>query len=497
MSDEKIATLSEIETMPEFQDGRLSAFIGQKPKVYDLPMEDINRQFTVSSETLKTWIERPEDDWFTRQGKGVVAGGARTVQSVVDLWQKGQNYIYRHTFPSANEEQARRLVELGMRQSSNRAKYRASKEKYEGTDDSIAANISAAFGSALEYVGIGLLGSAVGGPGGALAAIGTVSGMQTTFETAEEYAQKYIEETGDYSLKDYDLSNDAIAAGYGAVSGFIESALGIESVLAGGFKKLGFKPVMKKLALGAIEEGSEEFLQESIGGIAGAITGYEDRTASQVLLDSLKAAAYGALVGGTLGGNMYMFHRARLAKRLSERYGLNDDVAKNLATTLIDDAASQTEKEASAVVALQDHFGTAFDSLVGKVESTLDAAGWDTTQVDPKTNQPLDKHEYATTVASDIAFQVLRQAKINGVPVNDVLDLAEIESIDNVLYLKPQKLGTKTDIENTIKEKKAQVKRLTELAKTGAGDPQRKATLKTQIAVLDKLLDRKNAQQKA
>ena len=97
MSDEKIATLSEIETMPEFQDGRLSAFIGQKPKVYDLPMEDINRQFTVSSETLKTWIERPEDDWFTRQGKGVVAGGARTVQSVVDLWQKGQNYIYIDT----------------------------------------------------------------------------------------------------------------------------------------------------------------------------------------------------------------------------------------------------------------------------------------------------------------------------------------------------------------------------------------------------------------
>lgn len=497
MSEEKIATLSEIESMPEFQDGKLSSFVGLKPQDHNITMEDLGRQFSVTPETLKTWAERPEDDWLTRQGKGIVAGGARTVQSIQDLWQKGKNVMYRHTFPSSDEEQARKLIELGMRQSINRGKYRASHEHYEGTDDSVAADISAAFASALEYVGVGLIGSALGGGAGALAAIGMASGVQAGVETAEEFAQKYIDETGDYSLKGYDLSNDAIAAGYGAVSGFIESALGIESVLAGGFKKAGFNVAMRKLALGAIEEGSEEFLQEIGRGAAGKIVGLEDRTWDDIAKDALKNAAYGALVGGTLGGNMYYYHRHRLAKRLQERYALTPSEANNIASAVIDEAASQTEKEASTVVALQDHFGTAFDSLVTKVESTLDAAGWDATQIDPKTNQLLDKHEYATTVASDIAFQVLRQAKINHVPVSDVLDLAEIQSIDNVLYLKPQKLGTKADIENTIKEKKAQVKRLTELAKTGAGDPQQKANLKTQIAVLDKLLDRKNAQQKA
>lgn len=497
MSEQTIATLSEIEAMPEFQDGRLSSFIGQKPKLYQMPMEDINRQFSVDAETIKTWSERPEDDWFTRQGKGVAAGLGRTSQSAVDLFQKGNNYLLRHTFPSANEDQARRLIELGMRQSTNRQMYRASHERYEGTDDSMAAEISAAFGSALEYVGVGLLGSAAGGPGGAIAAIGTLSGIQTTIEKGEEFAQKYIEETGDYSLKNYDLSNDAIAAGYGAISGFIESSLGIESVLAGGFKNLGIKPVMRKLALGAIEEGSEEFLQESLGAVAGAIAGAEDRSVDEVLVDSLKSATYGALVGGTLGGNMYMFHRRRLAKRLSETYGLDPDVAKNLATNIIDDAASQTEKEASTVVALQDHFGGAFDSLVGKVESALNAAGWQSTQIDPKTNQPYDIHEYAKATATDIAFQVLRQAKINKVPVSDVLDLAEIESIDNVLYLRPQNLGTKAEIQNTIKEKKAEKKRLTDLAKTGAGDPARKSQLNTQIAVLQNLLDRINYKEQA
>lgn len=497
MSDEKIATLSEIESMPEFQNRSLDSFKNLKAIDYNLPMEDVRRQFNVTPETIKMWAERPEDTWFTRQAKGLWAGVARTGQQIQDLGQKFANYNTRHLFASADEEQAERLIALGMRQSANRAKYRASHEQYEGTDDSMAAKISGAFASALEYAAIGGAGFLVGGPAGASAAVGVASGLQEGIETSEQFAQKYIEETGDYALKGYDKSNDAIAMGYGAISGFIESALGIEAVLAGSMKKAGFNVATRRLLLGGVEEGAEEFLQTLAGGVAGKITGLDDRTWDDIAKDALEGAAYGALVGGTLGTTMYYYHRNRLSKRLQDRYGLTPSEANIVANSAIDETASQTEKEASTVVALQDHFGTAFDSLVGKVESTLDAAGWDTTQVDPKTNQPYDVHEYAKTVATDIAFQVLRQAKINQVPVNEVLDLAEIESIDNVLYLKPQKLGTKTDIENTIKEKKAQVKRLTELAKTGAGDPQRKATLKTQIAVLDKLLDRKNAQQKA
>lgn len=497
MSEEKIATLSEIESMPEFQNRSLDSFKNLKAIDYNLPMEDIRRQFNVTPETIKMWAERPEDTWFTRQAKGLLAGFSRTGQQIQDLGQKFANYNTRHLFASADEEQAERLIALGMRQSANRAKYRASHEQYEGTDDSMAAKISGAFASALEYAAIGGAGFLVGGPAGASAAVGVASGLQEGIETSEQFAQKYIEETGDYALKGYDKSNDAIAMGYGAISGFIESALGIEAVLAGSMKKAGFNVATRRLLLGGVEEGAEEFLQTLAGGVAGKITGLDDRTWDDIAKDSLEGAAYGALVGGTLGTTMYYYHRNRLSKRLQDRYGLTPSEANIVANSAIDEAVSQTEKEASTVVALQDHFGTAFDSLVSKVESTLDAAGWDTTQVDPKTNQPLDKHEYATTVASDIAFQVLRQAKINGVPVSDVLDLAEIESIDNVLYLKPQKLGTKTDIENTIKEKKAQVKRLTELAKTGAGNPDRKAQLNTQITVLDKLLDRKNAQQKA
>lgn len=497
MSEEKIATLSEIVSMPEFQNHSLDSFKNLKAIDYNLPMEDIRRQFNVTPETIKIWAERPEDTWFTRQAKGLWAGVARTGQQIQDLGQKFANYNTRHLFASADEEQAERLIALGMRQSANRAKYRASHEQYEGTDDSMAAKISGAFASALEYAAIGGAGFLVGGPAGASAAVGVASGLQEGIETSESFAQKYIEETGDYALKGYDKSNDAIAMGYGAISGFIESALGIEAVLAGSMKKAGFNVATRRLLLGGVEEGAEEFLQTLAGGVAGKITGLDDRTWDDIAKDSLEGAAYGALVGGTLGTTMYYYHRNRLSKRLQDRYGLTPSEANIVANSAIDEAASQTEKEASTVVALQDHFGTAFDSLVSKVESALDAAGWDTTQVDPKTNKPLDKHEYATTVASDIAFQVLRQAKINGVPVSDVLDLAEIQSIDNVLYLKPQKLGTKTDIENTIKEKKAQVKRLTELAKTGAGDPQRKSNLNTQIAVLNKLLDRKNAQQKS
>ena len=388
MSEEKIATLSEIQAMPEFQDGSIDSFKNLQKLDYTLPMEDIRRQFNVTPETLKVWAERPEDPWFKRQAKGLMAGFARTAQSVQDFGQKFDNYLNRHMFASADEEQAKRLIALGMRQSSNRAMYRATHEQYEGTNDSVAADISAAFASALEYIGIGGAGFLVGGPAGATAAIGTVSGIQTAVEKAEEFAQKYIERTGDYSLKDYDLSNDAIAAGYGAVSGFIESALGIEAVLAGSMKKAGFNVATRRMLLGGVEEGAEEFLQEVTGGVAGKIAGLEDRTWDDIAKDALKSAAYGALVGGTLGTSMFYYHRNRLSKRLQEKYGLTPNEANTVANVAIDDAATQTEKEASTVVALQDHFGTAFDSLVGKIESAIDVAGWDNTQIDPKTQKP-------------------------------------------------------------------------------------------------------------
>lgn len=496
MSETKILTLEDIENQPEVNKD-LGYFMRPENRHDNIAidMADAARRFPVSAETLSSWSERAEDPFWTRQGKGFVAGVERTLDSFGDMGANFKNLDYRYVFPDSDEEESKMLMEIGLRNQMSKKQARAYIEHHEGTDDSIMANISGGLASALAYGGAGLVAGAVGGPGAAVAVIGGLSGAQMGLEKAEEFAETYAKKTGDYSLENYDKTNDLIALGYGAVGGWIETKLGAERIIADALGRSS-RATLRRAALGFVEEGAEEYLQEYAGGVAGKIAGLEDRTWEELLKDSLISGVYGAVVGGIVGGGMYYYHRGRLAKLFHDA-GFDKKESRIMADNVIDNTKSKILKEVSTVTSLENHFGSAYNDLIGKIESALDAAGWDKTQIDPKTKLPRDKHEYAKAAATDIAYQVLRQAKINKVPVSDILDLADIVAIKNVLYLKPKNLGTIENIEALIKQKKAEKNALIKSAQTMAGDSNRKSLLNTQIAVLQNLLDLKKSQLKA
>ena len=496
MSETKILTLEDIENQPEVNKD-LGYFMRPENRHDNIAidMADAARRFPVSAETLSSWSERAEDPFWTRQGKGFMAGLGRTWDSFGDMGANFKNLDYRYVFPDSDEEESKMLMEIGLRNQMSKKQARAYIEHHEGTDDSIMANISGGLASALAYGGAGLAAGAIGGPGAAVAVIGGLSGAQMGLEKAEEFAETYAKKTGDYSLENYDKTNDLIALGYGAVGGWIETKLGAERIIADALGRSS-RATLRRAALGFVEEGAEEYLQEYAGGVAGKIAGLEDRTWEELLKDSLISGVYGAVVGGIVGGGMYYYHRGRLAKLFHDA-GFDKKESRILADNAIDNTKSKILKEVSTVTSLEKHFGSAYNDLIGKIESALDAAGWDKTQIDPKTKLPRDKHEYAKAAATDIAYQVLRQAKINKVPVSDILDLADIVAIKNVLYLKPKNLGTIENIEALIKQKKAEKNALIKSAQTMAGDSNRKSLLNTQIAVLQNLLDLKKSQLKA
>lgn len=496
MSENTLLTLSEIKEQPEVnQDLAYFRNPANRPAKLDLDLSDISRRFAVSAQTIKDWSERPEDSFFTRQWKGSVAGVVRTGQQIGNLPQEFKNLNYRYSFANASPEMAEKLMEMGLRRQMARGEARAYHEHYEGTDDSIAANISGAFASALSYGAVAAMAGLAGGPVASSVAVGVLSGVQATLETAEQYAEKYAQKTGDFALKDYDKTADAIALGYGVVSGFIESSLGVESQVANLFKRTSRRTLVRA-AVGFAEEGAEEGLQEFLGGVAGKIAGYEDRDWNQITKDSLESAVYGAIVGGTLGGSLYYVHRNRLARQF-QKMGFDQSDARKLSDTLIDDTMEQTTREAFTVEAMQNKMGEPYVALVNKIETALNNAGWKEQIKDPDTGITRDVKEYANIVASDLSMQVLNQAQVNKIPANAVLNLADIDVVDNIVSLKPLAMGDSQQIQATIDQKKAQIKEINAKAKLLQGDPDRKKTLQTQIAVLKTLKDRKIQQENA
>lgn len=489
MNDEKYISGSEIESIPEFENGSLDAFRNAKPKDYELPLEDIKRQYNITNETLKTWAQRPEASFWTKIGQGFV----RTGQGISDMPAQANNLLIRHLMPDSTDDEARTVIEAGLRRQINKGFYRAAHEEYIGTSDSTITDITSAFTNAGFYA---LQALATGGFGiPAVATVGIVAGIQEGLGKAEEFAETYAQETGDYKLKDYSKTNDMFAVAYGALAGYIESKLGVERLIDGAVIKTGAKKAIRQGILGAAGEGAEEFLQEGTGWILGKFAGQERRDAEQMLKDATTNAIYGALVGGVMGTGMYYVNRRNLTN-LFKKAGIPEAEAKSLATQTIEDGKTPVINEIKTVSELENYYGDSFNKLVDKIESALQVARPEETIIDPNTNIARPRREYAKIAAEDIARQILRQANINGTTAEEQLNLSEIDVIDNVVYLRPTQLGSLEQISSTIKDKKQEIKALNKLAKTGAGNPGRKRDLNLQIAVLQKILDRANYTEK-
>lgn len=445
------------------------------PSDHDMTMAEAMRQYRITQTTIDQRIKGPDTHFWGNAAKGVKDFG----KEVAAFPDKFNAAVYRafngHFFPDMTEDQAVRLMEASTRLASHDQQMRDLLASYEGADDSIVRPF---FSGAAQVISYGLVGALTGGVG-----IGVMAGVQEATDISQEMAEKYMKDN-DGSLQGYKGSEDAIfAAAHGAVSGYIESFFGVERLFTNAIKKTGIKKIGEYALRAAAGEGTEEFLQEGSKYLFENLAGRNDRTFGEFLKDAVVNAAYGAALGGAFGGAMYYPNVRRIKKALKQQ-GYTEEQANVLAPAIVNEAKEGILKEVDDRTQIREHYGEQWDNLKNKIVTALENAGW------RETNPNIDLEKYAEDNADDIVRPLFRFSNKFGIDTRDLIQLADIDVIDNAIYLRPGDLGTPETIANRIKEKQAQVKRLTTLAKTGAGDPEAKRALNTQIELLQKYYEK-------
>lgn len=445
------------------------------PSDHDMTMAEAMRQYRITQTTIDQRIKGPDTHFWGNAAKGVKDFG----KEVAAFPDKFNAAVYRafngHFFPDMTEDEAVRLMEASTRLASHDQQMRNLLASYEGADDSIVRPF---FSGAAQVISYGLVGALTGGVG-----IGVMAGVQEATDISQEMAENYMKDN-DGSLKDYKGSEDAIfAAAHGAVSGYIESFFGVERLFTNAIRKTGIKKIGEYAARAALGEGTEEFLQEGSKYLFENMAERNDRTFGEFLKDAVVNAAYGAALGGAFGGAMYYPNVRRIKKALKQQ-GYTEEQANVLAPAIVNEAKEGILKEVDDRTQIREHYGEQWDNLKNKIVTALENAGW------RETNPDIDLEKYAEDNADDIVRPLFRFSNKFGIDTRDLIQLADIDVIDNAIYLRPGDLGTPETIANRIKEKQAQVKRLTTLAKTGAGDPDAKRALNTQIELLQKYYEK-------
>lgn len=445
------------------------------PSDHDMTMAEAMRQYRITQTTIDQRMKGPETHFWGNAAKGIKDFG----QEIKAFPDKFDAAIYRafdgHLFPDMTEDEAVRLMEASTRIVSHDSQMRNLVASYEGADGSIVRPF---FSGAAQVVSYGLVGALTGGVG-----IGIMAGVQEATDISQEMAEKYMKDN-DGSLQGYKGSEDAIfAAAHGAVSGYIETFFGVEKLFTNAIKKTGIRKIGESILRSAAGEGTEEFLQEASKYLFENMAGRNDRTFGEFLKDAVVNAAYGAALGGAFGGAMYYPNVRRIKKALVSQ-GYTEEQAKVLAPAIVNEAKEGMLKEVDDRAQIREHYGEQWDNLKNKIVVALENAGW------RESNPDINLEKYAEDNADDIVRPLFRFSNKYGIDTRDLIQLADIDVIDNAIYLRPGDLGTPETIANRIKEKQAQVKRLTMLAKTGAGDPDAKRSLNTQIELLQKYYEK-------
>lgn len=445
------------------------------PSDHDMTMAEAMRQYRITQTTIDQRMKGPETHFWGNAAKGIKDFG----QEIKAFPDKFDAAIYRafdgHLFPDMTEDEAVRLMEASTRIVSHDSQMRNLVASYEGADGSIVRPF---FSGAAQVVSYGLVGALTGGVG-----IGVMAGVQEGVDISQEMAENYMKQN-DNSLQGYKGGEDAIfAAAHGAVSGYIETFFGVEKLFTNAIKKTGIRKIGESILRSAAGEGTEEFLQEASKYLFENMAGRNDRTFGEFLKDAVVNAAYGAALGGAFGGVMYYPNVRRIKKALVSQ-GYTEEQAKVLAPAIVNEAKEGMLKEVDDRAQIREHYGEQWDNLKNKIVVALENAGW------RESNPDINLEKYAEDNADDIVRPLFRFSNKYGIDTRDLIQLADIDVIDNAIYLRPGDLGTPETIANRIKEKQAQVKRLTMLAKTGAGDPDAKRSLNTQIELLQKYYEK-------
>lgn len=380
-----------------------------------------------------------------------------------------------HVFPDMTEDEAVRLMDSTTAYVANQENLRNLIIQSEGGADSVGRKLGS---GAAQVISLGVVGLMTGGVG-----IGAMAGAQEFADISQEMAEKAMAENGG-TLRGYDNRGDAIySALHGVVSGWIETRLGVENLFTSSAKKHIASRLGAQILKSGVSEGAEEFLQEGSKYLFENMAGRNDRTFGEFMKDAVTNAVYGAILGGMFGGLMYPVNKLRVEKALKAQ-GLSDVEAKAVAGDMINTAKNSILQEVDTRSQLRDHYGEQWTGLKNKIVTALENAGW------RETNPNIDLEKYAADNADDIVRPLFNMSNKFGIDTRDLIQLSDIDVIDNAIYLKPMNLGSPEVIASNISKKKEQVKRLNMLARTGAGDPEAKRALNTQIELLQKYYEK-------
>ena len=391
------------------------------------------------------WFKEDRAGFFGKVGRGLSGAGSAMLdvpQEVKNLINSGGVALQDLVSPNMTESQMRTRLQTGFREI---ASVRANRQKQLELDELADSDI-VNWSNMIGQVGLYAL---LGGLTGSAGVIGVLSGLQASGEMNQAFMESYAEQTGDTTLQEYTPGIDPlIATSYGALAGWIESKLGVERLATGALARLAREGEFRALRQGvssAVGEGAEESLQEFTGYIAGRMAGYDDRSESSAIKDALTAGLYGAILGGPTGAGLYYVNRARLINWFENR-GLSHEQATTAANQVYDEAIADTMNEISANDSLRNYSGTEFNNLVDKVQSALVAAGWE------QNNPGRSVADYARVVSADVANQVLRISGKSNLTTNEILNLGEIETDGNMVWLRPQNLQTVEQVQAKIDE---------------------------------------------
>jgi hypothetical protein len=450
----------------------------REPNKRTMTMDEALRTYRLRLDSVETMNKIANGDIKTHFWGNAAKGIGDFVQEMKLTPAKFNGAIYRafngHIWPDMTEDEAVRLMDSTTSYVANQERLRNIIIQSEGGADSVGRNLGSGAAQVLSY---GIVGLMTGGVG-----IGALAGIQEATEISQEFAEKAMEEN-EGTLRGYDNRKDAVyAALHGIISGYIETKLGVENLFTNSVKKQGIVNLGSQMLKSAVGEGAEEYLQEASKYLFENMADKNSRTFGEFQKDALTNAVYGAILGGTFGGLMYYPNKLRVEKALKAQ-GFTDVQAAEMADDMIGSAKNSILQEVDTRSQLRDHYGEQWSNLQTKIVTALENAGW------KETHPEIDLQKYAADNADDIVRPLFNMSNKFGIDTRDLLQLSDINVIDNAIYLKPMNLGSPEVIANRIREKREQVKRLTVLARTGAGNPQAKQDLNNQIELLQKVYE--------
>ena len=495
----------------ELDSGNPHAWSAEKERQFEQDISDVQRNFTVTTADLQAYM----DNNYVSTGEKIALGLEQAGTQMMDAFRGLDQLIAKSpaTFPALTEKEKDDMVALTMHNYEAFTKARQDLINRKGVADSAWFNGANVLGQVALTTVAGVL------TGGSTVPI-LAGGIQEFGRKSGDYALKYAQATGDYSLKNQSIKDDMVALAYAGISAAIERGIGAERVLDGVIAN----GALKQLGKAAIGEAAEEFTQEMAEYMSDITLDfmtnksiYNDRTPMEAFKDALTGAVYGALGGGTMGFGMYYAHRTILQKQF-ENAGYAPADAKQMAINGIDTAKQVVLREIITRDQLEKKYGQAYTDLVNKTYASLketntvfgvrpekenigtlnltaeQQAAYDAGQAVILNEQQL--RQYADTTASMLARQVMVVAAMQGISTDMVLQLSDIEQIGNVVALNTPDMHNDVVVRRMQQQNKALQKKLKhdrDLKKArGEGfqdEDDRIAILQSQQAALQRRLD--------